>query len=167
MWVKATCPERMSRSPPPYEDVLPFQKALIENFPDRVIYGTDWPHPNMKKSAPDDGLLVDRIPLIAPTAELQRKLLIDNPMRLYWDDLDYLHAPLQSRAALDISLKYQAIELWRRRGRSAPASCGNAGRIWRVPMAREKRDYDDIPGTTCSTPNARARDIRSIRSACR
>jgi 2-pyrone-4,6-dicarboxylate lactonase len=84
MWVKATCPERMSRNAPLYEDVIPFQKALIENFPDRVIYGTDWPHPNMKVEAPDDGLLVDRIPLIAPTAELQRKLLIDNPMRLYW-----------------------------------------------------------------------------------
>ena len=61
------------------------QKALIEKFSDRVIYGTDWPHPNMKVEAPDDGLLVDRIPLIAPTAELQRKLLIDNPMRLYWE----------------------------------------------------------------------------------
>ena len=57
---------------------------MIEKFSDRVIYGTDWPHPNMKKQAPDDGLLVDRIPLIAPTAELQRKMLIDNPMRLYW-----------------------------------------------------------------------------------
>src|SRR5262245_34124505 len=85
MWVKATCPERMSvEGAPYYKDVLPFQKALIEEFSDRVIYGTDWPHPNMKKVAPDDGLLVDRIPLIAPTAELQRKLLIDNPMRLYW-----------------------------------------------------------------------------------
>jgi len=84
MWVKATCPERMSRNAPLYEDVIPFQKALIEKFSDRVIYGTDWPHPNMKKVAPDDGLLVDRIPLIAPTADLQKRLLIDNPMRLYW-----------------------------------------------------------------------------------
>jgi 2-pyrone-4,6-dicarboxylate lactonase len=86
MWVKATCPERMSRNAPLYEDVIPFQKALIENFSDRVIYGTDWPHPNMKVEAPDDGLLVDRIPLIAPTAELQHKMLVDNPMRLYWAD---------------------------------------------------------------------------------
>ncbi len=54
-------------------------------FPDRVIWGTDWPHPNMPKEAPDDGVLVDMIPKIAPTAELQRKLLVDNPMRLYWD----------------------------------------------------------------------------------
>jgi 2-pyrone-4,6-dicarboxylate lactonase len=85
-WVKATCPERMTIAGPPYDDVLPFQKALVENFPDRVIWGTDWPHPNMKKVAPDDGVLVDRIPLMAPTAELQRKMLVDNPMRLYWAD---------------------------------------------------------------------------------
>jgi 2-pyrone-4,6-dicarboxylate lactonase len=83
-WVKATCPERVTIAGPPYDDVLPFQKALVEGFPDRVIWGTDWPHPNMKKVAPDDGVLVDRIPLIAPTAELQNKLLVDNPMRLYW-----------------------------------------------------------------------------------
>ena len=50
----------------------------------RVLWGTDWPHPNMKSHMPDDGHLVDMIPLVAPTAELQRKLLVDNPLRLYW-----------------------------------------------------------------------------------
>jgi len=69
---------------PPYDDVAPFGRALVERFPDRVIWGTDWPHPNMKKAAPDDGLLVDYIPKIAPTAALQQALLVDNPMRLYW-----------------------------------------------------------------------------------
>jgi len=54
--------------------------------PDRVLWGTDWPHPNLKDHMPDDGLLVDFIPHIAPTAELQRKLLVDNPMRLYWPE---------------------------------------------------------------------------------
>jgi 2-pyrone-4,6-dicarboxylate lactonase len=49
-----------------------------------VLWGTDWPHPNLKDHMPDDGLLVDFIPRIAPTPELQRKLLVDNPMRLYW-----------------------------------------------------------------------------------
>jgi len=49
-----------------------------------VRWGTDWPHPNMKKVAPDDGVLVDYIPKIAPTAALQKALLVDNPMRLYW-----------------------------------------------------------------------------------
>ena len=47
--------------------MVPFGRALVEQFPDRVIWGTDWPHPNMKE-APDDGVLVDYIPKIAPTA---------------------------------------------------------------------------------------------------
>jgi 2-pyrone-4,6-dicarboxylate lactonase len=84
-YVKVTCPERMSLAGPPYDDVVPFGRALVENFPDRVIWGTDWPHPNMKKEAPDDGVLVDMIPKIAPTPELQQKLLVDNPMYLYWE----------------------------------------------------------------------------------
>jgi protocatechuate 4,5-dioxygenase, alpha chain len=54
---------------------------------------------------------------------------------------------LQSRAALDISLKYQAIELGRRHGRLIPAICGELSRLGRAPMARERHDYDDIPGT--------------------
>jgi 2-pyrone-4,6-dicarboxylate lactonase len=84
-WVKVTCPERMTRTGPPYDDVVPFGRALVEKFPDRVLWGTDWPHPNMKKEAPDDGLLVDYIPRIAPTAAAQQALLVDNPMQLYWD----------------------------------------------------------------------------------
>jgi 2-pyrone-4,6-dicarboxylate lactonase len=83
-WVKATCPERMTVAGPPYDDVVPFARSLVEQFPDRVIWGTDWPHPNMKKEAPDDGVLVDQIPRIATTAAQQRALLVDNPMRLYW-----------------------------------------------------------------------------------
>ncbi|WP_306175368.1 MULTISPECIES: amidohydrolase family protein [unclassified Stenotrophomonas] len=50
-------------------------------LPDRVVWGTDWPHPHLKSPMPDDGMLVDFIPRIAVTAELQRKLLVDNPMR--------------------------------------------------------------------------------------
>jgi 2-pyrone-4,6-dicarboxylate lactonase len=83
-WVKVTCPERMTRMGPPYDDVVPFGRALVERFPDRVLWGTDWPHPNMKKEAPDDGLLVDYIPRIAPSASSQQALLVDNPIRLYW-----------------------------------------------------------------------------------
>jgi len=83
-WVKVSCPERLTVAGPPYDDVAPFGRDLVESFPDRVLWGTDWPHPNMKSHAPDDGLLVDRIPVIAPTADLQQRLLIDNPMRLYW-----------------------------------------------------------------------------------
>lgn len=83
-WVKVGCPERLTLQGPPYDDVAPFSRALVETFPDRTLWGTDWPHPNMKSHQPDDGLLVDRIPVIAPTEELRRKLLVDNPTRLYW-----------------------------------------------------------------------------------
>jgi len=83
-WVKATCPERMTRLGPPYDDVVPFARTLVVEFGDRVIWGTDWPHPNMKKEAPDDGALVDFIPRVAPSAAAQQALLVDNPLRLYW-----------------------------------------------------------------------------------
>lgn len=86
-WSKVSCPERLSRSGPPgYDDVVPFARRVVEEFPDRVLWGTDWPHPNMKSHMPDDGHLVDFIPKIAPTEELQRRLLVDNPMRLYWGE---------------------------------------------------------------------------------
>lgn len=89
VWSKVTCPERLSRSgPPTYDDVVPFARAVVERFPDRVLWGTDWPHPNLNMVGhmPDDGALVDMIPRIAPTAELRRALLVDNPMRLYWPE---------------------------------------------------------------------------------
>lgn len=94
VWSKVTCPERLSVSGPKalngeqnaYRDVLPFAQKVVQMFPDRVLWGTDWPHPNLKDHMPDDGLLVDFIPHIAPSAELQHKLLVDNPMRLYWAD---------------------------------------------------------------------------------
>jgi len=87
VWSKVTCPERLSvAGPPTYDDVVPFARRIVEAFPDRVLWGTDWPHPNMKTHMPDDGKLVDFVPRIATTPELQRKLLVDNPMRLYWAD---------------------------------------------------------------------------------
>ena len=92
IWSKVSCPERLSVSGPKalsgeqnaYADVVPFAKRLVEEFPDRVLWGTDWPHPNLKDHMPDDGLLVDFIPHIATTPDLQHKLLVDNPTRLYW-----------------------------------------------------------------------------------
>ena len=87
IWSKVSCPERLSKSGPArYDDVVPFARRIVETFPDRVLWGTDWPHPNMKSHMPDDGLLVDYVQRIATTPELQRKLLVDNPMRLYWAD---------------------------------------------------------------------------------
>jgi len=92
IWSKVSCPERLSVTGPKalhgeqnaYADVIPFARHLVEQFPDRVLWGTDWPHPNLKDHMPDDGLLVDYIPHIATTPELQQKLLVDNPNRLYW-----------------------------------------------------------------------------------
>ncbi|MEY2690476.1 MAG: 2-pyrone-4,6-dicarbaxylate hydrolase [Pseudomonadota bacterium] len=94
VWSKVSCPERLSVTGPKalngernaYTDVIPFAKRVVDEFPDRVLWGTDWPHPNLKDHMPDDGLLVDFIPHIATTAELQKKLLVDNPMRLYWPE---------------------------------------------------------------------------------
>lgn len=84
VWSKVSCPERLTNTPPNYDDVVPFARHLVETFPDRVLWGTDWPHPNMKSHVPDDGALVDVIPKIAPDQQLQHALLVDNPMRLYW-----------------------------------------------------------------------------------
>jgi 2-pyrone-4,6-dicarboxylate lactonase len=84
VWSKVTCPDRLSVTGPPYDDVVPFARRVVERFPDRVLTGTDWPHPNLKTHMPDDGLLVDFIPRVATTTELQRKLLVDNPLTLYW-----------------------------------------------------------------------------------
>ena len=94
IWTKVSCPERLSYSGPPaldgerqaYRDVVPFARRLVETFPDRVLWGTDWPHPNLKDHMPDDGLLVDWVPHIATTPELRRTLLVDNPRRLYWSN---------------------------------------------------------------------------------
>ena len=87
-WSKVTCPERLSlQGPPHYNDVVLFARSIVEAFPQRVLWGTDWPHPNMKTHMPDDGKLVDFIPRIAPTVELQRHLLVNNPLRLYWPEL--------------------------------------------------------------------------------
>jgi len=94
VWCKVSCPERLSvrgpaavhGQPRPYQDVVPFARRMVESFPDRVLWGTDWPHPNLQQHMPDDGLLVDLIPHIAPTPALQQQLLVDNPMRLYWPE---------------------------------------------------------------------------------
>lgn len=94
VWSKVSCPERLSVIGPyalngeraAYQDVVPFARTVVETFPDRVLWGTDWPHPNLTSHMPDDGLLVDFIPHIAPTKELQQKLLVDNPIRLYWSE---------------------------------------------------------------------------------
>ncbi|MEX2524320.1 MAG: amidohydrolase family protein [Gammaproteobacteria bacterium] len=82
-WIKVCGAERISSEGPPFTDAIPFAKAIIDVAPDRVLWGTDWPHPNIKKHMPNDGDLVDLIPLMAPDEAMQRKLLVENPERLY------------------------------------------------------------------------------------
>jgi 2-pyrone-4,6-dicarboxylate lactonase len=82
-WVKVCGSERISQAGPPFYDAIPYAQALIRIAPDRILWGTDWPHPNIKKHMPNDGDLVDLVPLFAQDEELQKKVLVDNPARLY------------------------------------------------------------------------------------
>lgn len=85
-WVKICGAERISSAGPPFTDAVPFAGALLETAPDRVIWGTDWPHPNISRHMPNDGDLVDLVPQFAPDPALQKKALVDNPLRLYGFD---------------------------------------------------------------------------------
>ena len=86
IWFKATCPDRLDPSNDPWDQFAAAVAPLVADYPTRCLWGTDWPHPNMETNIPDDGHLVDMIPRIAPTAELQQQLLVTNPMRLYWPE---------------------------------------------------------------------------------
>jgi 2-pyrone-4,6-dicarboxylate lactonase len=86
IYFKATCPDRLDPAGSPWDDFVRAVAPLVADYPDRVLWGTDWPHPNMQDAIPDDGALADVIPRIAPTTELQRAMLVTNPMRLYWAD---------------------------------------------------------------------------------
>ena len=82
-WVKICGSERISSAGAPFYDAIPYAQGLVAIAPDRVLWGTDYPHPNIKKHMPNDADLLDLIPLIAPSKELQQKILVDNPARLY------------------------------------------------------------------------------------
>ena len=86
IWTKVTCPDRLDPHGLPWNDFARSIAPLVADYPDRILWGTDRPHPNMEKAIPDDGAVADMILRIAPTPDLQRKLLIDNPMRLYWPE---------------------------------------------------------------------------------
>jgi predicted TIM-barrel fold metal-dependent hydrolase len=82
-WVKVSGAERLSaEGPPDYPDVVPFARTVIERAPDRVLWGTDWPHPNVKQM-PDDGDLVDVLATFAPDETTRTRILVENPTRLY------------------------------------------------------------------------------------
>jgi predicted TIM-barrel fold metal-dependent hydrolase len=82
-WIKVSGPERISSTGRPFHDAIPFARALIAAAPDRVLWGTDFPHPNVKWM-PNDGELVDLFATICDDEALRRKILVDNPDRLYW-----------------------------------------------------------------------------------
>lgn len=83
-WVKICGAERVSSAGAPFRDALPFARALVEAAPDRVLWGTDWPHPNIAGDMPNDGDLVDLLAEAVPEEALRRQVLVDNPTRLYW-----------------------------------------------------------------------------------
>jgi 2-pyrone-4,6-dicarboxylate lactonase len=82
VWIKVSGVDRITRTGPPYLDALPFARKLVAEFGDRVVWGSDWPHPS-HTHVPDDGQLVDLIDEIAPTPAALRALMVDNPMRFY------------------------------------------------------------------------------------
>lgn len=86
VWTKVSCADRLSKQGAPFDDFTNAVAPLVEEFSDRVLWGTDWPHPNMQNSIPDDGALTDLIPRLARTQQLQQQLLVTNPMRLYWPE---------------------------------------------------------------------------------
>ena len=87
VWSKISCPERLSvLGPPHYDDVVPFAQRVVRTFPERVLWGTDWPHPNLKVHMPDDGQLVNFLGLLELSDEQRHLLLVDNPNRLYWKE---------------------------------------------------------------------------------
>lgn len=95
-WTKVSCPERLTATGPyavdgaaeVYTDVAPFARTVLREFPERVLWGTDWPHPNLKSHMPDDAVLLNYLGQITSSDAELRRLLVDNPSALYWSDGD-------------------------------------------------------------------------------
>ena len=85
-WVKICGAERVSSEGAPFHDALPFARALVSVAPDRVLWGTDWPHPNIAGDMPNDGDLLDLLAEAVTDEPARRKILVDNPARLYWSE---------------------------------------------------------------------------------
>jgi predicted TIM-barrel fold metal-dependent hydrolase len=82
-WVKLTGPYRISASAMPHADTVPFAHALLAEAPDRVVWGTDWPHVMVKGPMPNDGDLCDLLAAWVPEEQLRKRVLVDNPAALY------------------------------------------------------------------------------------
>ncbi|HTU65297.1 MAG TPA: amidohydrolase family protein [Steroidobacteraceae bacterium] len=83
-WIKICGAERVSVGQRPFRDAVPFAQALVAIDPDRLLWGTDWPHPNITKDMPNDGELVNLLGEICPDERVRRRILVDNPTRMYW-----------------------------------------------------------------------------------
>lgn len=83
-WIKVCGAERVSNGKRPFLDAVPFAQMLIEQDASRILWGTDWPHPNIAKDMPNDGELVNLFAKICPDPAVQRRILVDNPTRMYW-----------------------------------------------------------------------------------
>ena len=83
-WIKICGAERVSVGKRPFRDAVPFAQSLLAIDANRLLWGTDWPHPNISKDMPNDGELVDLLGEICPDAALRARILVDNPTRLYW-----------------------------------------------------------------------------------
>ena len=82
-WAKIMGPYFISKSAPLYADVTPLARALVAAAPDRVVWGTDWPHPGARALMPEDALLANMLATWIPDEAQRRKVLVDNPARLY------------------------------------------------------------------------------------
>jgi 2-pyrone-4,6-dicarboxylate lactonase len=82
-WIKISGSERIVSDGPPFTSAVPFAQKLIEAAPERILWGTDWPHPNIAEHMPNDGDLVDLIPMMMPDVKTQHLVLVENPQRLY------------------------------------------------------------------------------------
>ena len=86
-WIKVCGAERVSVGRRPFRGAVPFAQALIAVDAARILWGTDWPHPNITKDMPNDGELVDLFGEVCPDPSVRARILVDNPTRLYWSDL--------------------------------------------------------------------------------
>ena len=83
-WVKVSGAYRLSKKYPNYPDAKPFHEALVKTNSDQLIWGTDWPHPQVESEImPNDGNLLDLFNAWTPNEDIRKKILVDNPERLY------------------------------------------------------------------------------------
>ena len=82
VWVKLSGADRISREKPPYRDAVALARILADQAPERMLWGTDWPHPN-HSAVPNDGMLADLIADIAPDDSTRRRMLVDNPAEFF------------------------------------------------------------------------------------